>query len=290
MGIAYQDIIPLHRLDELTNDGYQIDRVECVPRGLEEAILLGTHRDDHYIFLLQESGFSRFMVDFSVFTMEGNAIFYVLPGQVHCYIEAKMETAGWFLALDTRLVPDVLRTVLEDPLLVKTPLPMTAEAWEPVTQCLGLLHAISQKEPSIYNRHAVYGLISSFVALFTALYTGRPGTTPGTMTRPFMITQSFKRLLLRQYKDNKSPVEYANTLNISLSYLNEVVKATTGQSVSNLIQQEVMLEAKRLLYHSDCSVKEVAHALGYDDHAYFSRLFKKAVGATPGEFRRQYRE
>ena len=55
-------------------------------------------------------------------------------------------------------------------------------------------------------------------------------------------------------------------------------------------QQEIMLEAKRLLYHSNCSVKEIAHELGYEDHTYFSRLFKKTVGDTPGEFRRHYRE
>lgn len=290
MGMAYQDIIPLHRLDEHTDEGYQIDRMDYVNKQIEDAVLLGTHRDDHYIFLMQETGRSSFMVDFSQFTMEGNMIFYLLPGQVHSYLDALRETSGWFLALDTRLVPDIFRAVLEDPLMTRRPLPVTTETWAPVTQCLRLLHTINRGEPSTYNRQAAYGLINSFVALFTALHARLPDMTPGTMTRPAMITQSFKRRLLEQYKDNKSPIEYANALNISLSYLNEVVKATTGLSVSRLIQQEVMLEAKRLLYHSDCSIKEVAHALGYDDHTYFSRLFRKAVGTTPGEFRRQYRE
>ena len=51
-----------------------------------------------------------------------------------------------------------------------------------------------------------------------------------------------------------------------------------------------MLEAKRLLYYSEQNVKEIAHALGYDDHAYFSRLFKKSESVTPLSFRAAYRK
>jgi AraC-like DNA-binding protein len=100
----------------------------------------------------------------------------------------------------------------------------------------------------------------------------------------------FKKLLQVEYKRLKSPAEYAAELHLSASYLNEAVKETTGFNVSYWIQQQIVLEAKRLLYYSQSSVKEVAHQLGYEDHAYFSRFFKKAVGRTPGEFRGLYRE
>ena len=60
--------------------------------------------------------------------------------------------------------------------------------------------------------------------------------------------------------------------------------------VSYWIQHELVLEAKRLLYYSDLTVKEVAFALGYDDHAYFSRLFSKVTGMSPGSFRKSTHE
>jgi AraC family transcriptional activator of pobA len=291
MGIAAKDIIPFHRLGEMTNEGYQVDKVHAANMETKEAILLGTHRDDHYIFLIQEKGASRFMVDFDFFMMEGVSAFFILPGQVHRYVEAAETTSGWFLALDTGMVPDMFRVVLEDPLLMKRPLSLSVEELGSLTQCLQLLYTISRKEPvSPYYKQAAYGLLSSFAAMMAALYTGRPDAGGGQPLRPVMITQEFRKLLLRQYKVNKSPLEYAAALNLSLSYLNEVVKATTGQSVSSLIQHEIMLEAKRLLYYSSCSVKEIAHELGYEDHTYFSRLFKKSVGVTPGAFRRHYRE
>jgi len=291
MGVATKDIIPFHRLGETTDQGYQIDKVHTANNEALDAILLGTHRDDHYIFLLQETGASRIMVDFDHFMLEGNSVFFILPGQVHRYIEANESISGWFLALDAGLVPDMFRAVLEDPLLMRRPLPLSAEDLGSLSQCLQLLFAVSRKEPaSACYKQAAYGLVSSFTAMMAGLYSGRPDAFGGPLPRPVMITQAFRKRLLDQFKVCKSPMEYAAALNLSLSYLNEAVKATTGLSVSNMIHHEIMLEAKRLLYHSTCSVKEIAHELGYEDHTYFSRLFKKTVGVTPGEFRRHYRE
>jgi AraC-like DNA-binding protein len=112
----------------------------------------------------------------------------------------------------------------------------------------------------------------------------------GKRSRPQVITRDFRALLIQEYKKLKSPGDYAAALHLSLSYLNEAVKEATGFTVTYWIHQEVMLEAKRLLYHSSCTVKEIAYELGYEDPTYFSRLFKKTVGKTPGEFREQYRK
>jgi len=69
--------------------------------------MLGTHRDDHYIFLLQEKGLSEVMIDFSFFIQKGMSALFILPGQVHRYLESDKATEGWFLAVDAGLIPDV---------------------------------------------------------------------------------------------------------------------------------------------------------------------------------------
>jgi AraC-like DNA-binding protein len=56
-------------------------------------------------------------------------------------------------------------------------------------------------------------------------------------------------------------------------------------SATQLIQQRVLLEAKRLLQSTDLSIKEIAFELGFIDHAYFSNFFKNQTKATPTEFR-----
>jgi AraC family transcriptional activator of pobA len=88
----------------------------------------------------------------------------------------------------------------------------------------------------------------------------------------------------------KSPSGYASRLNVSQSYLNESVKRITGFPVTYWIQQEVLLEAKRLLYHSELNVKQIAYELGYEDPSYFSRFFGRAAGMPALAFRALYRK
>lgn len=86
---------------------------------------------------------------------------------------------------------------------------------------------------------------------------------------------------------SRQPSYYASKLHISTVYLNEAVRSVTGMSVSRYIRNEIALQAKRLLIHTNDSVKEIAAALGFDDYAYFSRLFTQAVGVSPTVFRQK---
>ena len=65
------------------------------------------------------------------------------------------------------------------------------------------------------------------------------------------------------------------------------MKAVTGMNVTVYIKNEVVLQAKRLLVHTDLTVKEISYRLGIEDHAYFSRLFLQATGVSPTAFRQR---
>lgn len=105
------------------------------------------------------------------------------------------------------------------------------------------------------------------------------------LQRSEMISRQFKVHLELEFVRKKRPTDYSEDLNISTVYLNECVKNTTGKAVSYHIHQRVILEAKRFLYHSSKSVKEIATELGYEDHSYFSRLFKKVTGISALAFK-----
>jgi AraC family transcriptional regulator, transcriptional activator of pobA len=282
--------IPLHRLEETTDEGFHLERVPSLEDLTKEAILLDAHRDDHYIFFLVVKGKSQAMVDFHQFALNGNDLFFILPGQVHRYVYASKEIAGWFLAIDAGLIPDEFRAVLEDPLLAVRPVSPEAQCMEQMGRCLALAYDLNVQPATGFSKRAVYSLLTTFVAMVTNIYAQQRDMPIGKWSRSQVITRDFRALLTREYKQLKSPGDYAAALHLSLSYLNEAVKETTGCTVTYWIQQEIVLEAKRLLYHSSCSVKEVAYELGYDDPTYFSRLFKKTVNKTPGEFREQYRK
>jgi AraC-like DNA-binding protein len=282
-----QNTIPMHRLQESTDQGFQLEKVYW-EGDMDKTMALGSHRDDHYLFFVQLSGMSKGMVDFETFILRDNMAFYILPGQVHSYEAADIGTTGWFVALDPGLVPEGYRAVLENPLLSIRPLKLDEERLAPLLQCLELMHGLQAQPASSYSRQAVYHLLASLSALFADVYSSQQCTTTDKVTRTQSIMLEFKKLLQVEYKRLKSPGEYAAALHLSPSYLNEAVKETTGFNVSYWIQQQIVLEAKRLLYYSQSNVKEVAHQLGYEDHTYFSRFFKKAVGRTPLAFRTEF--
>jgi AraC family transcriptional activator of pobA len=78
---------------------------------------------------------------------------------------------------------------------------------------------------------------------------------------------------------------YARLLKVTERALNEATRQALGYTAAQLIRERVMLEAKRLLLHSEISVAEIADRLGFDDPAYFSRCFKKHTSRSPIDFR-----
>jgi AraC family transcriptional activator of pobA len=82
--------------------------------------------------------------------------------------------------------------------------------------------------------------------------------------------------------------EIAKTLNTSPQHLNSVLKKRTGRSASELISEQVLLEAKRYLLHTDKTVSEIAFILNFSDPSHFVKYFKRSTGETPQNFRSMY--
>jgi AraC-like DNA-binding protein len=79
---------------------------------------------------------------------------------------------------------------------------------------------------------------------------------------------------------------FADRLNYSANYLNELIRKSTDKSILEHIHYKVIELAKSYLLSSDKSVSEIAYELGFEYSQYFSRLFKKKTGMTPGEYRK----
>jgi AraC family transcriptional activator of pobA len=79
----------------------------------------------------------------------------------------------------------------------------------------------------------------------------------------------------------------ADQLNISSRYLSDLLKQETGKTAIELIHIFLISEAKNLLKGSSVNIAETAYALGFENLPYFSRLFKKEVGLSPNQFKKQ---
>jgi AraC family transcriptional activator of pobA len=103
--------------------------------------------------------------------------------------------------------------------------------------------------------------------------------------RKKQLLSDFRKLVNSKFSELKTPREFAQMLNITPNYLNALCKDIYSKTVSEIIQERIILESKRLLAHSGLSVSEISFKLGFKDNSYFGRYFKKAVGIPPEKFR-----
>jgi AraC family transcriptional activator of pobA len=97
-----------------------------------------------------------------------------------------------------------------------------------------------------------------------------------------------KDLLDENFIKHKHVSFYANKMNISSKRLNRTTSKIFGKTPKNIINERVLLECKRLLAHTNESIKEIAYSLGFEEPTNFIKYFKKQTGITPFRFREKY--
>lgn len=103
-------------------------------------------------------------------------------------------------------------------------------------------------------------------------------------TAPFIL-QNLKNYIESNFKTKHSASDYAELLNITPKALAKITKNHFNKTLTNLIAERIIIEAKRELYLTNKPVKEIAYELGYDDEHYFSRFFKTNAEISPQVYR-----
>ena len=286
-----QEAIPVHRMDDHVPQGIKFRYME-VAEGHDEAIMKSQknmiHRDDYYLFLFLNDAEISLTLDFEDIKLEGNSALYVRPGQVHFISSIRGSVKGWSLAIDAMMVENSCKNTFEGQFLAQRPIVVDASVSARINEVSILLQTVMQEKSTAFSNDIALNLANVFIGMIAEQYADRQESLCCHKSRSSQIAHQFKELLSENFKTIKSPTQYAEKLNYSLSHLNESVKRTTGFPVSFWIHQQVVLEAKRLLYYTDMDVKEIAFSLGYEDHTYFSRLFSKVVSVSPGTFRHKF--
>jgi AraC-like DNA-binding protein len=268
--------IQLHR-DELKASGMEISLIADLPNKVQIP-----HRDDHYMFIIQSGGLFLWELDFMKVDLSGSCLFYIAPGQVHRYLQHE-KSEGWFVFINTSLISDrfieLFNTYLNSTQVF--PLSKTNKLFSFIPVCKSFLEDRSE----YFQKQIINSLADTFAGMAASALIHNQRAEKLVGGQKYLTVNKFKQLVQTKYKELKQVKDYAMLLNITPLYLNEIVKQITGFTASYWIQQKILLESQRLLYYTDLDVKQIAFELGFEDHTYFSRFFKKNIGMTASDFR-----
>lgn len=236
------------------------------------------HRDDYYILGLLTEGTASVEIDFDRIELQSGNMLIVSPWQVHGNPAADTwQVDGWILAFPPEMLSELETEVIERYSISPKPFSTDTDLFNDLCILCSML------ERNIDNSLIASTLASAIKSIVISTLDTSDETTSD---RYKTITLRLRKLLDIHLIAEKSPAAYASMLNISEVYLNEAVKGATGLSAGTYIRNRVIIRAKRLFAYTSLSAKEIAHTLGYDDYAYFSKLFKKNVGCNPSDFRK----
>jgi len=280
------------KLVELSDSEYGVLVARMLPAYITQQVeedITTPHRHDYYSLLLVETGTFELKIDFRNETLKAPVILLLKPGQVHQTLSAE-NVEGWIMLFDGQVIDQQARFAIDRSFQNTILFSLDSEDVLRLGHLVSLLHDNIENKGGVFHKQFLYGLLNGFLyKAVDLLYLKEAGNLANHPTRAVEISRSFNQLVKANFRTLKKPSDYADKMHITVSYLNDTLKSVTGFPCSHIIHQEIIGEAKRLLYYTSKSVKEIAVELGYNDYKYFIRQFGKMTGSSPAEFRKTFR-
>lgn len=249
------------------------------------------HRKDYYFWAFVKDGSTQHWIDMTPYKLKPNTFYFTVPHQVHLKEEAKPLTGMSICFTDDFLALE------ENSLLRQLPIIQNPDNGHELTLSDVDVAFIEDMLEKIYQENArhsswqqsmLMGYMRILFIYLSRLYTEQFSRKDAVQDR--VLLKKYLDKIEESYIEYHEVSVYADMLNISAGHLSEVVKEQSGKPAIAHIHDRLMLEAKRLLFHTDQSIKEIAFSLGFEDASYFNRFFKRLSDQTPAGYRKHIRE
>lgn len=246
------------------------------------------HRHDFYHIVWVEHGSGHHIIDSVKYEVRPRTLFFMTPGQIHDFSLSE-DTVGFAIHISAEFFALQLKNknvLNEIPVFdLEKPIQTLYLDERQASDIRATLNAIGDEYRN--EEFGAQDMVRSYlyILLVKASRLAVPGSVGDASRRSLILGRRFKSMLEQHFGTVHDLAEYARMLRVTERALNEATRRSLGSTATQLIRERVMLEAKRLLAHSEISVNAVASQLAFEDPAYFSRCFKKHTGRTPLEFR-----
>lgn len=251
------------------------------------------HKHNFYAIFLFTKGFGQHEIDFQKYEVKPGSVFFLYPGQTHSWeLSDDVEGFLFFHTGDFYNMAYVSNSIRDYPFFESNYTEKCIYLNETQKKVIEQTFENLYQETLEHQWKTKQLILSYLTQLYIQLnrYIETSSEVNFTHLRHYQhLFSRFEKLVDTHFTSIKSATQYAAMLNITQKHLSRIVKSITGKTTTEIIIRRVILEAKRLLIYSDKSLGEIAAGLGYEDTAYFSRIFKKYESVTASDFRKQYK-
>jgi len=290
---ATETIIPKYPFEPdeaIGNAMFRINRNDCVVNYRRSDFLV-PHRKDYYFMAFVRAGNARHWIDMTPYVIKPDTFYFTVPQQINLKEEAAPMSGMTLSFTEEFLGSDESGSLKKLPIIQNL---LNGHELQLSSADVLFIEDILEKIHAEYNvKHMMqHNMLLAYMKVLL-IYLSRLYMQQFTTAEPGpdrLLLQNYLGKIDERYTQLHEVTDYATLLNISAGHLSELVKEQSGKSAITHIHDRLILEAKRLLFHTDYSVKEIAFTLGFEDSSYFSRFFKRITQRTPALYRTSIRE
>ncbi len=250
--------------------------------------LTKSHRHDFYTFILTVDGIGSHIIDFEEYEIKPRRLFFINYDQIHSWkiggpIQGKiiLFSKSFYNLIYTGNSDIRSDTALENlPTYVDIP-EDRFPSW--LSICENIEYEFTRSEK--FSEEVICLFLKTCVLKMERIADDFRSEN-NEADHKSNVVDEFKILVNKNFRELKTTKDYAERLPITPNYLNALVKESLSKSAGTVIKNRVILEAKRLLSHSDLTVRQISLELGFTDNSHFGKYFKNVTAVTPDTFRK----
>ncbi|MEE1896996.1 AraC family transcriptional regulator [Flavobacterium rakeshii] len=259
-----------------TDNELETDRVNC---------------NGDFIFIFVRAGVFRVIIDGNKISCTSNELVVVLCRHYYQVLRYNRKTVCYFVKVKWEFITDLKMSGQFIELLVSkqsfTIIPDLIDA-KILIRIMKLLHyyyetSVNPERFPLASFRAALSLL-----LFQVAWQRDTNVVATSFNRKEMLSIKFFKLLIQNYREQRTPGFYATKLCVTKGYLNKAIREVTGKTVSKCMAEVLISEVKYLLMSSPHSIETISEQLHFNSVGSFCRFFKRQTGITPTEYRKEY--
>lgn len=250
----------------------------------------GTVGFEAYVFVLVESGEAEVEINYIPFKLKQNSILMLKPYMVVTAFRAGSLFHARYLFLDRAFFASIPESIqfhaLQNKVVNSTGVPEIRLDGAEFNEVSTIFHSICEFVPHHPSaKPMMLAQLSYMLLIVTEAMRMNLEMMTLTASHKDVLFQNFLQQLCLHYAERHDIGFYAQSLRVSVRYLQKVVKDITGRTVYSYISERLRIHARRLLASSDMTIEQIAFALHFSSPSAFGKFFRMNCGMSPKQFR-----